>query len=248
MSDSALSLTFDDIRQRLGLKRGFGPTVADWDAASAEFVEMFVKNGCDKFYNQASYEWSFLKPLANLVIATATTELVLPSEFAFLDGDIYFDSGLWGGPLVVENEAKVLLRRQIDNTTTGRPMYGCITPNRPAETHGQQQILAFWPISDQAYTIHLRYSVLPDALSTKNIHPYGGRAHSQTIMNACLAAMEEFDGQLGVHTMLFKEGLASSIDHDRKVKAQTIGYNGNHSFGGMYNVNRSIVTYTDRVL
>lgn len=215
-------MTFDDIRKEVGHLRGFRRVSENWSAEQIEEIAAVIKKGLNKFYTGASYEWSFLAPLTTLTILDGTSELLLPTEFGFLMGDIYFDGSEGGCPLIVENEPKVLRRRQQDENATGRPLYAFTYSIRPGETHGQRQKLAYWPTADDDYTITLRYSVLPDALSPTNKYPWGGQAHSDTILEACLAASEQMDGELGIHTQLYMVALEASKDFDRNVKAQTI--------------------------
>lgn len=223
MSTSGQFLKFDDIRKEVAALRGLGRDIDAWDAQGIAWIEGALTRGYNMFLSGSSYDWSFLKPLTDLTIVEGTEDLVLPQEFAFLDGDIYFTGDFFGCPLVVENDARVLRRRNSATTTTGRPQYACITANKPGVAQGQRQILSFWPTADQDYDIALRYSILADALSTSNPYPYGGQAHSNTILEACLAASEQMDGQLGIHTTLYAMSLAGSKDYDRKVKSQTIG-------------------------
>ncbi len=244
MADS--SLTFDKIRQRLGLKRGYGSTIADWSAEQKELVEQFVEDGLDTFYNQSSCEWSFMAPIVDLLIVDGSTELALPASFGFLSGDIYFASSVGAQQsLEVQNAGQVLLQRQRDSSTTGRPQCAAIDERAPGETHGPRKYLVYWPESDDDYTITLKYTVLPEMLSASNPHPWGGAAHAQTILLACMAKMEQFDGAIGVQTQLYMMALAASKDYDRRVKAQTLGYNGDGRKS--YNVAQPYVTYTSNL-
>ena len=241
------TLTFDKIRQRIGLKRGYGSTIADWDDDQKELVEQFVADGLDMFYNQSSYEWSFMAPIVTLKIPDGTTEIALPASFGFLAGDIYFESSVAAAvPLEVRNAGEVLLARQRDSSTTGRPQCAAIDERAPSELHGQRKYLIFWPEADDDYTVTLRYTVLSDALSSSNPFPWGGAAHTQTILQACLAKSEQFDGTIGIQTQLYMLSLAASKDYDRRVKAQTLGYNGDGR-KTTYNIVQPYVTYTSNL-
>lgn len=220
MSEPTLSLSYDDIRQRVGLERGFGPTIANWSTEQADLVEHFLKDGANNFYVGASYEWSFLKPITTITIPEGEDDFPLPSDFGFLMGKIYFASGQnWGEPLKVENVAKVLMRA---DESTGRPIYAAIAPIKPGAGTGHRQRMVVWPIPDDSYVVKLQYSVLPDALSTSNPYPYGGAAHARTILEACLMASENFDRKIDIHSQLYTQALAASISYDRRVKAQTL--------------------------
>lgn len=216
-------MMYSDIRKEVGHLRGYGLDIDEWTAEQKELVELILKRGTNKFYTGASYDWNFLKPLVTLTILDDSESLLLPVNFAYLIGEIYFDGSNAGCPLAVENEAVVFRRRNSAVTSTGIPQFACITPEAPGSTHGPRQLLSFWPTADQDYEITFRYSVLPEALSTAQPYPYGGQAHSNTILEACLAASEQMDGNLGIHTILYSQALSGSIEHDRRTKAQALG-------------------------
>ncbi len=63
-------------------------------------------------------------------------------------------------------------------------------------------------------------------LSDDTALPYGGQPNMQTIIEACLCAAEEAMNAPGIHHALFREQLATSVSHDRKVNStRTLGYN-----------------------
>ncbi len=223
MATHSLALTFDQIRERIGDKWGYGDVITDWSEEEARRIERIVQDGVDWFLNGSSYDWSFLRPVATLTIPTDSNEVVLPAEFGYALGDIFFESNIGANEIAIQNAGQILLMRQQDENTTGRPQYAAIDTRAPGETHTQRSFLMVWPTTDQAYTVSLRYSVLAEALSTKNPYPYGGPAHSQTILQACLAKAEQRDGMIGVHTQLYQAALEASKDFDRRVKAQTLG-------------------------
>jgi len=86
------------------------------------------------------------------------------------------------------------------------------------------------------FTLKYRYYILPDALVlTTYEYPYGSAAHSETILESCLAIAEsrEKDGGDGSHQARFGGLLQSSIDHDRSLGSPIVhfGYNGDNSDG-----------------
>jgi hypothetical protein len=228
MSESTLALTYHEIRRLIGERRGYGITVDEWidDPERASIVEDCVRRGSRMFYSQSGHDWSFLKPIKDLTIPSGVSEIPLPSYFGFLIGKLYFQSASNGRcqPLLVENAGKVLWRRQVEGTTptTGQPQYAALDSREPGETHGSRKYLVFWPESDQEYTVTGQFSVIADALSTNDPHPWGGAAYAETILQACLAASEQRDNEIGVQTALYKEALAMSIEYDKQVKPQTL--------------------------
>ncbi len=77
--------------------------------------------------------------------------------------------------------------------------------------------------------MRFQYYLLPDYLTTNYPYALGGMAHAETVLESCLAVMEErlddiTRGQ-GPHGIAFMGRLAASISMDRKSKAQTLGRN-----------------------
>lgn len=232
MSESTLAMTYDQIRQRIGHHRGYGRVIADWadNGEAEEDIEQCLKIGASMFYFpavQPPHEWSFLRPVKTLTINDGDTEIELPDDFGYLCGEIYFveDDGVWGEPLKVMNEGRVLLAQQQAADSSGIPIIAAITnSDSPGRIRGQRWSLLFYPEADQEYTIKFQYSCIPNALSESNPYHYGGAAHSETFVEACLAASEQsLDGMMGIHGALFQQRMKASIDYDRRMKPETIG-------------------------
>ena len=248
--ESSLYQTYDQLRERIAYERGYPRDLTKLSEDQKDITERVLRDGCAKIYVQARFQWSFLRPLATLVLASGKSSLALPGDFGNLVGKIYFtDGNIWGSPLEVQNDDKVLELRSLYSGSTGRPESAAIVPTQaPGSTHGQTQELIFWPESDTDYTVQCRYTVLPDAVGAGNKFHYGGAAHSKTFVEAVLCASEEFDGQPGYHCMRgFPEALESSKEYDRKVKPQTIDFNGDWC-GRKYKQISNIVVYTATVL
>jgi len=220
MSD--LTMTFDKIRQRIAEKRGYRTVIENWTDDQRDEIERRLEEGISDFY---SHDWSFKKPVKSLTIVDGTNELVLPSEFGFLIGNIYFEDTAGGEPMQVQNVGRILHLRSHDSDSSGRPQIAAIDERSPGATHEQRKYLMFWPTADDDYTITLQFDIRGEALSPTNPFPYGGDFHYKTILQACLAASEQFDGELGIHTHLYAAALEMSKEYDRKVKAQTLGLN-----------------------
>lgn len=75
MSESTLSITYDDLRSEIGYYLGFRRSSSAWSADQAATIESCLKSGLRQFYlpeplpgESVSHLWSFLKPLATLVV------------------------------------------------------------------------------------------------------------------------------------------------------------------------------------
>lgn len=226
MPESTLVLTYDQIRQRVGDLRGYGTTIADWADAEKEKIEFCVRDGSAMVYTQANHEWSFLAPLATVTLKSGASDLELPWDFGFItEHTVYFEDSV-GFTMKIVNDAVILRQRQDNSTTTGRPYLGAIvTETKPGIQFGQRSHLIYWPVADANYDVNLRYQVLGSALSAATPMPYGGAAHANTILEACLYASERLDGiAQGPHAAMYAQALELSKAFDRRVKPRMFGY------------------------
>lgn len=217
-------MTYDEIRQRVGKDYGYRTVIADWSDAEKEDIEFAVRDGSEMFYTKAGHEWSFLEPFVSITITSGSTELELPWDFGFpVEDCIYFDDSP-GRTMRIVNDGIIMRNRQNSNNTTGRPMHGAIVVEaKPGGIVGQRSKLIWWPASDQDYDAQIRYSVLPNALAVATPIPYGGAAHSGTIMLACLAAKERREGNPGgPHNQSYGMALEGSKAYDRKIKPRVL--------------------------
>ena len=244
MAADDFSMTYDEIRQRVGYRKGYGVNVSDWedDEEKASLVEMALVDGANTFYT--AYEWSFLQPQRTLTIESATDELILPGDFGIFLDKIYYTDTNFGGGLCLVNDGKISLKRQQGASTTGLPQFAAEIPIEPTQQQGPRKKLIFWPTADQDYSITVRYKINARVLSTDNPHPYGGAIHATTILHSCLAAVEQDEGTIGPATQLYQMALAKSIENDRKNKAPTLGPPRGRGYGRQWPyVAESIATY-----
>lgn len=256
--ESSLTLKKSDFESKVGVFAGWGNGVTDaWDARKQDAITDSVNSGLRQFYFPAPpYSWSFLRPFASLTLPSAATALLLPADFGGVEGPVYFSTS--GGsqyaelPTVGVGMIETEARRS--PSTSGRPVMCAIEPVRGTSFNGSQPYqLRVWPTSDQAYAVRVRYYLLPDCLSDSYPYAYGGAQHSETILESCLAIYEErYDDQIhGVHGQKFKERLAASIQADQRMKAQTLGYNGDMTpkLGDRFQSGRGLIrVYVNGVL
>ena len=129
--------------------------------------------------------------------------------------------------------------------STGTPYLAAILPKTTDGTEGQRWEVMFHNPPSDDLTLHYRYYILPDALVLTSLeYPYGSAAHSETILESCLAIAEsrELNGGDGSHQARFGGLLQSSIDHDRGLGEPIVhyGYNRDDSdnVGFDYHYNR----------
>ncbi len=173
-------------------------------------------------------------------VATAATEKTfsmasgghfrLPDDFGYLLGRPTFASTEAYYPLDMIGEGQIRQLQQT-NATSGKPLYGATQPQTTDGTVGQRWDLMVWPTPGSTFNLTYRYHVLVSTMDASTVvRPYGGAAHSETILESCLAVAEERENdERGLHGAAYMENLAASIEYDKRLGPQTLGYNGESS-------------------
>ncbi len=244
MSESTLSLTFAELKARISsfMGWGLGPDYGgpDWNSDQKFQLQGMVSSALRQFYyppplegERVSYDWSFLRPTCTMTFAANTQTMELPDDFGGFEGRITLvpNSTQTWTPIDLFNEGMVRQRYVEFPASTGFPeMAALVWHKGTTATTGQRAQLLIWPQADKDYPLNFQYYVLPDYLN--NAFPYhlGGMAHAETILESCLATAEQkLDDSATVHSLKFKERLAASINIDRKMKPQRLGYNRDNS-------------------
>ena len=163
---------------------------------------------------------------------------LLPWDYGGMSGEgsfTYANAENKTAVITLTSEANIRKLRQ-SSVSTGTPYLACIMPKTTDGTAGQRWEAMFHNPPNDDFTLKYRYYVLPDALVLTTLeYPYGSVAHSETILESCLAIAEsrEKDGGDGSHLTRFGGLLQSSIDHDRSLGSPIVhfGYNGDNSDG-----------------
>ena len=241
MAESSLSLGFPELRTAIGFFLGYGRSSGSWSADAILEIAEVLNAGLRQFYfpppvgNETPHEWSFLRPTTTMDTAADDGDYDMPDNFGGLDGDMYFDTAEnISGPIEIIGEHQIRkMRESGGGTQSGIPRYGAIRPKAGTGTTGQRQELILHPRPAGIYTLHYRYKVLADAITSGAPYPLGGMAHAETLLASCLAAAEnKLDDEKGVKWDYFMERLAASVSHDRKaMPPEKLGYNGDASDG-----------------
>lgn len=214
----------------------FGQTV--WPDEEEGAIDFCLSSGLRRFYfppqpGGGFYDWTFLKPTTTLALDQSATFIDCPPDYNGIAGPavVAASNTITWFPLLTTNEADVRQAYATSPTLTGRPSRIAEVPLRGTTTdQGQRFRLNVFPTPDQAYQIKVTYSILPDALSASAPIPYGGAAHAETILEACLSVAEErLDNNPGVHAASFAARLQASIAQDKRHRPQSLGYNGDRS-------------------
>lgn len=246
MAESSLTLKKADFEAAVGFYLGYGRGAefgeTAWTTVQRNIIEEHVKTGLRRFYfpsitpnSPSSYTWSFLKPVASIVLDEGIEAIELPDDFNGFDGPLSVTTSGGTYPQTIWPTGVGMVDRAYaaNPEATGRPQMAAVSPLKGTSTQeGQRFQLTVFPIPDAQYTLTAHYTILPDCLTGARPYCYGGAAHVDTIKESCLAAAEkDSDDMAGVHEQQFQIRLAASISMDRKLQAQILGYNGDRSVG-----------------
>jgi hypothetical protein len=202
-----------------------------WTADKQQRIDRYMKSGLRQFYFQG-YEWSFLKPVANVTLTQGVSTVALPEDFGGFEGTITISAAassvrvFWSIKLCLEGQLRESY--SLLPTTQGRPTMAALVAQRGTTlTRSNRYVLEFFPLPDGAYVAQFQYYILPDYLSGAFPVAYGGAQHAETILESCLsqAELKGDDMAQGPHAMKYAERLVSSIAMDKRMKAKTAGYN-----------------------
>lgn len=238
MSESTISLTFDDLLQVVGRYLGYGASSSTYSTAQKTRIGEIINSGYRRFITPpvldgetTIHEWSFLTITTTIATVDGDGETDLPDDFGGLIGDFTWGTGYMRAPITVVADAKMRDLRT-GNTQSGYPLYVAIRNKTFDQTAaGQRFELAWWPEPDDAYTLGYTYSALYRKLDSTYLYPLGGAYHAETIRAACLSVAEEEDNDvIGAKNAIWKERLRASIASDRqRMTPDYLGYNGNVS-------------------
>lgn len=261
MPEPTLNLTFADFQSAVGFNLGWGR--GPWNTRHQQELDIVVPKGLRLAYfppplqpGGESYKWTFLRPTRTFSITSGTRSLELPADFGGFEGDVTLSDSTENAsffPVRVHGEPAIREAFARTPDATGRPrMVAEEWLRGTSADRSQRANLLVYPQADADYTLRVPYYVLPDALTTTHPYAYGGAAHADLFLQACLAAAEVSIDDIrpgeGPQWQLFMIRLATSISLDQRRKPRTLGYNGDSSddAGGVYRRwrdNSAVVTF-----
>jgi hypothetical protein len=247
LAEPTLQLSVDDIEAKLGVFAGWGRglvigSIAAGDRAWSPYEQAVItdarSSGLRRFYYPTAIEgmaqahqWSFLKPTCTLALASGAQTIPLPDDYGGFEGQLtVLTQTQTAQPWIIEWSNAPLLRQKYSflPNTIGPPMFAAEDPLKgTGPTQGQRSQLLIFPAADQNYTLQGNYRINPDNL-TSGTYPYayGGPEHIETILESCLAVMEErLDDMSGNHAAAFARRLVASIGMDQSKQPKKFGKN-----------------------
>lgn len=229
MSEPSLSVSYSDLQSYVAAMAGWNRTAANWSSDNSSDFALILKKGLRKFYfpppiaeDEPRHEWSFLQMVSMLAISSGVATYSLPDDFGgvIINDSVSYESGSSKRRISKVPEGKIAALQGKTNET-GDPVYYATRPKGHTAITGMRWEITFYPTPSSDAGVRFRYPINPPTIDSTDQYPLGGASHSETIIEAVLAAAEEYldDDPQGVHQARFMELLASSIRQDREVKS-----------------------------
>jgi len=190
---------------------------------------------------QAGYEWTFMRPVANITTSADDADQDMPEDFGRLIGDGFtFAANAQVPPVLADVGEGKIRNLRLQMSETGRPRVAGFRRKTIDGVAGQLWEVMWYPTPDDAYEVTYRYEALVDALTSAAPQPLGGIKYAETLRASCIAAAAARvnSNRGGDEFVDFIRILASSIERDKAESAKFFGNVGthgeyeNHSAGG----------------
>lgn len=243
MAESQLTLKLTDLAGEVGAFLGWGRGPDNgfeaWDARKQSDIKSCLESMLRMIYFQAqadprdgAYQWSFLRPVADIPFVQGTRSSPLPDDFGGFQDEFAVSraTSTAGGlfmPVPIVSEGQIDQRYAMVPGATGRPIMAAERVLKGTSmTKSSRSELYVYPQATEDYVMRIGYYILPDYLTTLNPFPYGGAAHAETFKAAARAAAELFlDNEPGPEMQNYQRALTASINYDRRHQPKSLGKN-----------------------
>lgn len=146
---------------------------------------------------------------------TADGDYTLPQDFQAIEGPLtYTTSTAPWVPIPMSGEAEIRQLRSVQSTG-GIPLWAAIDPVPYDSSSAQRWQVMLFPTPSVIYTLLMRYTRAPNALSSDTDYPPGGTQYTECVRLMCEAAAEkEVRGERGPKYADSREALARAIMAD----------------------------------
>ena len=230
MAEPTLAAALSDLQADVGFYLGYGRGTdfsdTAWTTGQQATITRCVKGGLRNFYH-CGHDWTFLKPMVTLTLASGVNFVNLPDDAGGVESDAIHttsDNSSWNS-IPFGSVATLYNLEAADSARTGPPQAWCIEPRTElANTQGQRLKIRVYPTSDQAYTVRTQIWINPSYLTGLLPYAYGGAQHAETILAACKAVAElDLDGKPGEQEENYQKKLVASIAMDSRSAPQNLG-------------------------
>lgn len=160
----------------------------------------------------------------NTDLSTTVTDFIASFQASLASSNIAV-TGSGASIILTATSVDTEISTQISNTTGD--LDGTVAETIDG-TVGQRFEMLLYPKPSAANILSFQMNILPEKLTGANPQIYGGAAHSETVLESCLAVAEErYDDTLnGLHKSKFVEKLFASVSLDSKMnRPENLGNN-----------------------
>lgn len=235
MSEPTTSITKSELERVVAEHAGF----AVFDSSDAAVtssgrsnkdnyrIEESLKGGIG-LIAESGYDFSFLRPIALITLASGHNTVDLPDDFNWLIGDVVpYSASNSRCRFPIRPAGDVYALESECPTQTGPPLAGCVDAVRGTGPNQSNRFqLRVFPTADQEYPLRIQYSLIQNAVSDSFPYAYGCGQHPQLLKAACVAAYEmRYDKPNTECWMMFQQLLQSAAIADKRRKASNSGPN-----------------------
>lgn len=220
----SLHVTYDILRREVGRFLGYDRDPDNWEDNETLDCEDILKSGLRSFYwpvvGEQRYAWTFLRKSGTITTVSGTMGYLLATDFEGATSGITYAVGAARRRIARASEED-LLSWMGKAESSGAPLYFAIRAVQPVEGSQMRYEALLGPIPDAVYSLTYRYSISPPELSALNQYHLGGAAHSECVLEACLAAAEKTlrpENGPGIHEAKFQQLLQASMKLDAEMQ------------------------------
>ncbi len=229
MSESSLSVSYDDLMSDVGHFVGYGANVDEFSLAELEEVDRYVQSGIRQFYFppampgvEVGCDWSFMRPTGTITTVIGESVIDLPDDFGRILGKFHHDRSVYSPAISIIPESR-LLSLQSAHVEPSIPRAACIRNKTIVAGFGQRFEVVLWPVPTAVFTLTYRYEAYSGKLSC-GMYPLGGMRYSELVTESCLAVAERrANDEKGIHWDQFVQLMAAGVAMDRKQGASSYG-------------------------
>ncbi len=231
--DAAIESSYPTLRTEIADYLGWTRN-GEWSVDERARLDSILNSGYRQFINpvplegeSVAHRWSFLQPTQTFDTVASTYLYDMPAAYAAPVGDLIYDEDEDMPRIIQQTTSGLIDRKRAVNDAEGRPSLFALRPKNVVMTASQVTELMLYPTPDAVYGIVYHFDAKTAPLSSTNLYPLGGQAHSETILQSCrdIADARYNDNPGGPEHGLFLERLRASVEADRRNSPKTLGFN-----------------------
>jgi hypothetical protein len=225
-----LSISYYQLQQEVAAGLGYTRDQSRWTNEQSTVIDACVQSGYRQLLwaslpgkeGPVPVRWSFLSPAAAISTANGQSAYDLPLDFGGNLTGLTPPVGSASSPLT-QIKADHLTALQTGSPLTGQPYYFAVIAKTSTGALRQVWSLLLYPTPTAIQSLSYHYDISPQPLSDAYPFALGPAAHSETLLESCLAIAEErLDDKSDLHRKRFQELLAASVVFDATMQSSEV--------------------------